>query len=101
MIFKCTLLRGEEVRFLHRQLGVSHEDMALVLRLTAEALDCVEEGSVPISPLADQMLRVLAAQQCLRWRYPLVRLRAIDVTRSDATRVLLRLTGRKWQMVSM
>lgn len=101
VIFKTTMLCGEEVCFLRYQLALPIHDFARLLCLSLDGIQLLEDGTRRITPLEDRVLRVVAAQQCLRWRYPLDRLQAIDPTRADAARVLLKLSGRKWRMVSM
>lgn len=101
VIYKTTLLRGEEVRFLRVQLALSEHDLAPMLDLTSDQLQAVEQGTRSTEPTEDLLLRLVVSQQCLRCRFPMERLKLIDPTRADAARVLLKLTGRKWQMVSV
>jgi putative zinc finger/helix-turn-helix YgiT family protein len=64
-------LRGNEVRFLRKYLGLSGAEAASALSVTPETMSRWENDKVPISESAERFLRLMVANQQPTQFYPL------------------------------
>jgi len=100
LIEKKTRFRGEEVRYLRKNMGWSGADFARHMGVTEETVSRWENDAAPIGPQADRLLRLMVAQGRLTARYPTERLAQINPDRALATRLELIVTRSSWGLLS-
>jgi len=85
-----------EVTFLRGSIGLKGKDLAEVLGVTGAQVSRWESGHMPISALADRLLRmIVAAKRDL----PIPELRGIDSRRSEPVAMRITLGKKGWRVV--
>lgn len=96
LIGKRGRLAPNEVSFLRGAIGLRGKGLAETLGVTPAQVSRWESGAMPISALADRLLRVLVASQ---WALPVPELRGIDSKRAEPVRLQIALGRKGWRVV--
>jgi DNA-binding transcriptional regulator YiaG len=75
-LFRREALRGEEVRFLRKEMGIKAKDFAEVLGVTKVAVSRWENSRRPLAAVTDRLIRCVFLLHRLRQRPP-VEIRAL------------------------
>jgi putative zinc finger/helix-turn-helix YgiT family protein len=89
-------LSGAEIRFLRKHLGLSAEDFALTIGVTASTVSRWENEREPMGVVAERLLRLMALWGKPVAEYPLEKLREVAQD-SPVPRISARLTGKTWE----
>lgn len=87
---KDSRLTPEETRFLRKYLGFSTGDLAEIVGIDPATVSRWENGTRPIGPTTDRLLRMMVATRSPACEYPINNLRHIDKERANPVRVELK-----------
>ena len=96
LINKRGRLAADEVTFLRGAIGLKGKDLAEVLGVTGAQVSRWETGRMPISALADRLLRMLVAA---KHELPAPELRGIEARHSEPVSMRIELGKKGWRVV--
>jgi len=95
LLAKASRLTGGEVRFLRLKAGLKSHALAETLGVAPSQVSRWENDAVPISALADRLVRMVVAAQA---KLPAPALAKIDASRSEPLAMHAELTARGWRV---
>ncbi len=96
LVAKRGRLAPGEITFLRGAVGLRGKDLAEELGVTAAQVSRWESGTMPISALADRLLRVIVAS---KRELAMPELRGIDPKRSEPVALRVELGRKGWRVV--